>query len=301
MKSLTVLLLICFALYPASSGEFAATLQDGAAEMRAAFLAQGADASAFLALLNFPELLKERRVQMKIFRSLGSRESEIFKAAVALCMKAPQLESVAPIKRRFDLTFVGRDSEKKRTILHLAEDDPNFLQDLRVISLISEALRADPPLREIALSIVQKHRALQKNPAIAEALMAISDPSKPVDVKLPNYQFFKDSIEPIFQSVGADDKDCVHCHKSHPILHLRAAEAGSREELVREHYRSALRVVNLQEPEKSLILLKPTLPAPPEGTVPIPGSRDVHAGDVRWEKGSSSYQTILNWIRTARE
>ena len=42
--------------------------------------------------------------------------------------------------------------------------------------------------------------------------------------------------------------------------------------------------INLKEPEKSLLLLKPTF------TVP-------HGGGVRFEVGSSNYQTVFSWIR----
>ena len=42
--------------------------------------------------------------------------------------------------------------------------------------------------------------------------------------------------------------------------------------------------INLQEPEKSLLLLKPTFSVP-------------HGGGVRFEVGSADYQTILKWIR----
>jgi hypothetical protein len=42
--------------------------------------------------------------------------------------------------------------------------------------------------------------------------------------------------------------------------------------------------INLKEPEKSLLLLKPTFSVP-------------HGGGVRFEKGSPDYLTILNWIK----
>jgi uncharacterized protein DUF1549/uncharacterized protein DUF1553/Big-like domain-containing protein len=42
--------------------------------------------------------------------------------------------------------------------------------------------------------------------------------------------------------------------------------------------------VNLQEPEKSLLLLKPTFSVP-------------HEGGMRFEVGSTEYQIILNWLR----
>lgn len=95
--------------------------------------------------------------------------------------------------------------------------------------------------------------------------------------------FFRGYVEPILQTRGKDGYACVHCHASHTIFN------GS--------YGSALNVVDLENPENSLLLRKPTSGPESEGVV---GARTLpHGGGVRWEKGSAEYQTILDWIKGA--
>ena len=43
--------------------------------------------------------------------------------------------------------------------------------------------------------------------------------------------------------------------------------------------------IDLKQPEKSLVLLKPTFSVP-------------HEGGLRFEVGSADYETILNWVRS---
>ena len=99
----------------------------------------------------------------------------------------------------------------------------------------------------------------------------------------PNETFFRAYVEPILAQRGRDGYACVHCHATHTIFD------GS--------YSKALNVVDLKDPENSLILRKPTSSAESEG---ILGSTTLsHGGGVRWEKNSPEYQTILRWIQGA--
>ena len=60
-----------------------------------------------------------------------------------------------------------------------------------------------------------------------------------------------------------------------------------------------MNVVNTADPEKSLILLKPTSSSESEG---VAGAATVaHGGGVRWTKDSPEYITILDWIKGAKE
>jgi hypothetical protein len=97
----------------------------------------------------------------------------------------------------------------------------------------------------------------------------------------PDEAYFRGYVQPILETRGKDGYACVHCHASHTIF------TGS--------YGTALNVVNLENPEESLILRKPTSTSETEGTL---GSKVLsHGGGVRWEKDSPEYNTILNWIR----
>ena len=66
------------------------------------------------------------------------------------------------------------------------------------------------------------------------------------------------------------------------------------------NYNSALKVVNLGEPEASLILRKPRSPHGAGGADPSSPTGLTHVGGARWESTESpAYRAILDWIREA--
>ena len=271
--------------------------QEESAEVERLFLAGDAGVGEFRAVTSFPELLDRRPVQMKIFRSLASKEPEIFRAAVGLCLEAPRLESFAMIRRRLSLAFRSQDAWKRKAILQLARQEPGRLQDLRFVSLLSEALRdPDPALAELALALIRSRPELRDHPAIAESLSQLPGEDLAADLMLPSLHFFRDRVLPLLEKSGADDKSCFDCHKSHVVFRLEPALEGAGPEDVRGYYRSALRVIDLKQPEQSLLLLKPTREKPPKGT--RASGSEQHGGGVRWSQESASYRTILEWVRT---
>ncbi len=271
--------------------------QEDSAEVERLFLADEAGAGEFRAVASFPDLLDRRPVQMKVFRSLASRDPVLFRAAVELCLAAPRLESFAMIRRRLSLAFRSRDAWRREAILQLARQEPGRLQDLRFVSLLSEALTdPDPVLGESALALVRSRPELRGLPAIAESLTQLPGEGPATGPTLPSLRFFRDRVLPLLEKSGADDKACFDCHKSHVIFRLEPALERAGPEEVRRYYRSALRVIDLKRPEQSLLLLKPTREKPPKGTRPSVSGQ--HGGGVRWSRESSSYRTILEWIRT---
>ncbi len=271
--------------------------QEDSADVERLFLADEAGAGEFQAVTSFPELLDRRTVQMKVFRSLASKDPEIFRAAVGLCLEAPRLESFAMIRRRLSLAFRSQDAWKRKAILQLARQVPGRLQDLRFVSLLSEALRhPDPALAELAFSLIRSRPGLRDLPAIVESLTQLPEEGPATDPTLPSLQFFGDRVLPLLQKSGADGKSCFDCHKSHVIFRLEPAQERAGPEDVQGYYRSALRVIDLKRPEQSLVLLKPTREPPPKGT--RASGSDQHGGGVRWNRESASYRTILEWVQT---
>ena len=274
--------------------------QEESAEVERLFLADEAGVDEFRAVASFPELLDRRPVQMKVFRSLASKDPEIFRAAVGLCLETPRLESFAMIRRRLSLAFRSQAASKRKAILQLARDEPGRLRDLRFVSLLSEALRdPDPALAEMALSLIRSRPGLRDLPAVAESLTQLPGAGLATDLTLPSLHFFRDRVLPLLKKSGADDKACFDCHKSHVIFRLEPAEGGAGPEDVRGYYRSALRVIDLKRPEQSLLLLKPTREKPPKGT--WASGSEQHGGGVRWSQESTSYRTILEWIQTGED
>ena len=251
--------------------------------------------AAFEILARNPDFLKVRSVQVKVYRSQRSRDPEVLAAAYRLCFQAPDLAGMAPmIDRRCNGAFIGSKPGPKRLMLELALQDPALKQDPRVIGLINSALHSDDEaLAGLGKQLLEKHPELKSLPAVLEALPDSA-------AALPDYESFKAIVNPIFMATGSDERACVNCHKTRPVLFLPLAGPNEDEEpVIRQRYRSVLCVIDLENPEKSLILNKPTSPLPenPEG----PSSPDHHTGGPRFNKGDATYNRILKWIQGADE
>jgi HEAT repeat protein len=117
-----------------------------------------------------------------------------------------------------------------------------------------------------------------------------------------DFRYFVTKIEPILAKPGADGKACVFCHASHVIFKLNPPNADgvfSDQDSV-ENYRYAMRVVDITNPNQSLIVIKPTRPTDSSGNVG--DYLATHNGGQRWHDNESSeqYRTILEWIRGGR-
>ena len=130
---------------------------------------------------------------------------------------------------------------------------------------------------------------------LAEALQDV----KPGSVL--DFNYFVAKVEPILATTGADGKACVMCHASHVIFRLEPpnAEGQFSPQDSEENYKYAMRVVNINDPTHSLILIKPTRPTDSAGNVA--DYLATHNGGQRWLGNESSwqYKTILDWIRGA--
>jgi hypothetical protein len=115
---------------------------------------------------------------------------------------------------------------------------------------------------------------------MAEAAYTRTSPRRKLDETL-----FRAYVEPILTRRGKDGNACVNCHATHTLFN------GT--------YSTVNNVVDSEHPENSLILRKPTSSAETEGT--LNSKQLAHGGGVRWEKGSPEYQTILEWIKGARQ
>jgi HEAT repeat protein len=117
-----------------------------------------------------------------------------------------------------------------------------------------------------------------------------------------DFRYFATKVEPILATPGRDGKACVFCHASHVIFKLEPpnAEGVFSDQDSEENYKYAMRVVNIAEPDKSLILVKPTRPFDSAGNVG--DYLATHNGGQRWHGNESSeqYRTILEWIRGGR-
>ncbi len=150
------------------------------------------------------------------------------------------------------------------------------------------------PARERLVAVAKKNPANEVNLEVLKAFNAAPPAAKTGQtamvrggraVERPDESYYRGYVQPILEKRGKDGYACVQCHASHAIFDGIG-------------YASALRVVNLEAPEDSLILRKPISNAETEG---IAGSNTIpHGGGMRFEKDSPEYNTILNWIRGAK-
>ena len=148
---------------------------------------------------------------------------------------------------------------------------------------------SNPRLKLISSSVLQ-------GKDLSEALKDVQ-PGSVLD-----FRYFVSRIEPILAKPGADGKACVFCHASHVIFKLAPpnTEGVFSDQDSKENYRYAMRVVDITNPDKSLMLIKPTRPTDSAGNVG--DYLATHNGGQRWHGNESSdqYRAILEWIRGGR-
>lgn len=104
-----------------------------------------------------------------------------------------------------------------------------------------------------------------------------------VQVKLDE-NVYRAEIEPIFKAKGEDGYACINCHATHTLFNAT--------------WQTVANVVDLKNPENSLVLKKPISTAESEGVAGAVAT--AHGGGRRWTKESSEYGILLRWIQAAK-
>lgn len=249
------------------------------------------DLASLEALAAQPARLAEPAGRIVIYRALDAPSPDVVAAAVDLVVRNPDLMADPMLWRRFNGVLAGPYAARRKAVLDRAAQQ-GAVSDVRIVSVVVEGLTdADAPLRSTAMALVTAYPALRRNPAVAEALARAGQMG--AGVVLPDFDMFRTRVQPVLEAIGPDKKNCSSCHDNHSVLRLPPLDpAAPAEDQVRARYRAALRVVDLEAPERSLILWKPTSP---KAEAPL-----THGGDVRFERESPSYQAILAWIKTGR-
>jgi hypothetical protein len=181
----------------------------------------------------------------------------------------------------------------------------------------------DANVRAAALDLMRKAKDIEKRPEFRAALEKMQDdPNSRLSITAKNvlagkrlrdaladvqpgsvldFNFFVAKVEPILAATGPDGKACVMCHATHVIfrLHPPNAEGQFSPQDSEENYKYAMHVVNINDPARSLMLIKPTRPTDSAGDVA--DYTATHNGGQRWpgNESSAQYKTILEWIRGA--
>jgi HEAT repeats len=187
---------------------------------------------------------------------------------------------------KYSLKFTAANSYRTGGDAPLPVDDNLFSSSLVIETIASSLTSPDRIVREAARDLVSEHDRLKKEPSI-EPVYHTSQRSE------PDLAFFLQRVQPILQKHGTDGKACVMCHASHAVFKLSAHDGE-------QNYRNALKVIDVNEPRKSLLLIKPTKPNDSVADASL--YLGTHNGGERWagNEASSEYQTILEWIRGAK-
>jgi HEAT repeat protein len=193
-----------------------------------------------------------------------------------------------------------------------------------VDTVVENLLNQDANVSAAALDTLRKVKGVEQRPDFKAAMKQLQNSSNPrlklisasvlqgkdlsdalVDVQpgsVLDFRYFVTRVQPILATPGADGKACVFCHASHVIFKLEPpnAEGVFSDQDSKENYKYAMRVVDINAPETSLLLIKPTRPTDSAGNVG--NYLATHNGGQRWHGNESSdqYRTFLEWIRGAR-
>jgi HEAT repeat protein len=203
--------------------------------------------------------------------------------------------------------------------------EPDFLDQPVVFRAVMASLSdRDANVRAAALDLLRKVQGIERRPEFRAALERLrNDPNQRLQLiatrvldgknlkealadvepgSVLDFGFFVSEIEPILAAPGADGKACVMCHATHVIFKLQPpnAEGQFSPQDSKENYKYAMRVLDISDPNHSLILIKPTRPTDAAGNVD--DYLATHNGGQRWlgNESSPQYKTILEWIRGAR-
>ena len=202
---------------------------------------------------------------------------------------------------------------------------PDFLDNAIVFDAVMASLHDDDAnVRAAALDLLRKVKDVEQRPDFRTALDQLQKDSNPRlrliatnvlggkkltealrDVQpgsVLDFNYFVTKIEPVLAAPGADGKACVFCHANHVIFKLQTpnAEGVFSPQDSEANYKYAMRVVDINNPTQSLILIKPTRPT--DSAANVGDYLATHNGGQRWQGNESSwqYRTILEWIRGSR-
>jgi HEAT repeats len=195
---------------------------------------------------------------------------------------------------------------------------------LVVDTVVAALLDSDANVSAAALDTLRKVKGVEQRPDFRAAMNKLQNSTNPRlkliatsalkegslsdalrDVQpgaVLDFRYFVARVEPILAKPGRDGKACAFCHASHVIFKLEPPnnEGTFSDQDSKENYKYAMRVVDINEPDKSLLLIKPTRPTDSAGNVG--DYLATHNGGQRWHGNESSdqYRTILEWIRGGR-
>ena len=144
----------------------------------------------------------------------------------------------------------------------------------------------------------EKVRKSSRSPAAAEPL-TLRPPGTIDHGRKSPLETFRDTVNPLFYRKGEDGHSCADSHGNHNVLRIAPANSGATgEDPLTVNYQSALRTIDPDRPEESLILRKAISPIGQGEADPTSPTGLTHAGGPRWEGADHpAYRALLDWVR----
>ncbi len=113
-----------------------------------------------------------------------------------------------------------------------------------------------------------------------------------------DYEYFKTRVEPIFLKKRPSHARCVVCHaESTNAFNLQKLPAGSStwtEEQSRQNFEMLSRLVNVEKPDESILLLHPLAPEA--------GGDYFHSGGRQFaSRNDPDWLVLAEWVRSAKK
>lgn len=272
--------------------------------------------SAFETAYWLPSLRAHPQFQEVLRKSLENTPPAVRISALRLVLEKEDLWAEETLRKSAEALLHSKKPEDIQAVLQLARNHPSLREDLRLIETYTNALSNAENLRTLALDLLRQAKKIATNPALRLAMQSLLQSAnvrhrqlaeqilqgyqgrRGNPEQLLDFEYFAVRIQPLLLAKGADGRSCFDCHSNHTILNLQPPDSTGQfpQEVTRNNYRSALRVVDLENPENSLILRKPRSPG-----VISPETGVSHVGGPRWaSKDHPAYQAILDWLNGAK-
>jgi hypothetical protein len=249
-----------------------------------------------------------------------------------LLARHPQLIDQWPLALLSQAALMDVRTEVRRAALKLAAQNAEVLNFPEAHDyLLRLLLDSDARVRRGALEVVAQHKLINREPRLAGRVKTLEtgeneesarsraaavlreaglDPAKVQPAgglskpAAPDVDFFRTVVNLYFyRESSRDGRACANCHATHRILRLaEPPAAGERlsDEALLSNYRSLLKVIDVEQPESSLVLRKPLSPSGQGEQDRASPTGLTHVGGMRWSNSEDpAYQTILQWIRHA--
>jgi HEAT repeat protein len=233
-----------------------------------------------------------------LFSALADDTPGLRRLGLTLGMAKPAFWSRPDAQEHLKRLLVDPDSQVRELALAIVERHGLIAHrdvDLRSLGLARrvKSLTGDQALKARALAAIAAGGA---DPASIAADVPLGRP------RLLSFSTFRRKVNPVFYQTGEDQHACADCHANHTVLQVAEANRsrGFTDAQLMTNYKSALKVVNLGEPEASLILRKPRSPQGQGNALASSPTGLTHVGGPRWENTEApEYRAILEWIREA--